>query len=334
MPGWEMKIITAEAERLLAMAVEDAGLREELRAWPRTILKATEAFPASDREGDESAKRPAPSPAQVGPAKAAEPLRELTFGRSRAAPDGDPAGRRRRPRGRSSPTPISPRSNPAAGSRRSVRAGRRPDSGGFVRGSKSRWRALPRIRRSPPATTGSTNHFYWMNSPGVSQPADISLLYDVGGCFETLAAAIALVMDNGTLRPGRLEQSLPLIVEAQSALRAAIQRIHGPDDPDQVRVFEWLKKLAAQHHVYVKRYMRADDLADPTRWRDLLDRIEKVDARYRQTRQRSQYEEASIDRLRRHRDLIREGKGTEAGLAGADQDHRRDGRRGHCSEQQ
>ena len=149
-----------------------------------------------------------------------------------------------------------------------------------------------------------------MNSPP-SQPADISLLDDVGGCFEAVAAAIALVLDNGTVRPGRLEQSLPLLAEAQSALRAAIQGIHAPNDPDQLQVFEWLKRTAAQQHVYIKRHMRADDLADPTRWRDLLDRIARVDARYQQTRRRSQKEGAWIDRVRRHLELIGEGKGAE-----------------------
>ena len=154
------------------------------------------------------------------------------------------------------------------------------------------------------------DHFYWMNSPP-SQPADISLLDDVGGCFEAVAAAIALVIDNGTVRPGRLEQSLPLLAEAQSALRAAIQGIHAPDDPDQLQVFEWLKRTAAQHHVYIKRHMRADDPADPTRWRDLLDRIERVDARFQQTRRRSQKEGAWIDRVRRHLDLAGKVRPTE-----------------------
>ena len=73
-----------------------------------------------------------------------------------------------------------------------------------------------------------------------------------------------------------LERSLPLLAEAQSALRAAVQRLGSTADPDQVEIFEWLKATAARHHVYIKRFMRADEVADPARWSDLLDRIESL----------------------------------------------------------
>jgi hypothetical protein len=42
MSGWEMKIIAAEAHRLIALAAEDAGLRADLRALAQEILAATE----------------------------------------------------------------------------------------------------------------------------------------------------------------------------------------------------------------------------------------------------------------------------------------------------
>jgi hypothetical protein len=45
MAVWEMKIITAEAQRLMALAAEDADLRAELRASAETILAATEDSP-------------------------------------------------------------------------------------------------------------------------------------------------------------------------------------------------------------------------------------------------------------------------------------------------
>jgi hypothetical protein len=159
-----------------------------------------------------------------------------------------------------------------------------------------------------------TDCFFWLNSPAASQPADISLLDAVGGCFETVAEAIALVRgmrdDSGGHR-GRFEQALHLTAEAQSALRAAVQSIRGPDDPDQLHVFEWLKATAARHHVYIKRFMRADDLANPNLWPDLLARVEEVDARSQQTRRRSQKQESLINRVRSHLRMIGEGKGTE-----------------------
>jgi hypothetical protein len=45
MAGWEMKIITAEAQRLMAMAAEDADLRAGLRDLAETILAATADTP-------------------------------------------------------------------------------------------------------------------------------------------------------------------------------------------------------------------------------------------------------------------------------------------------
>ena len=81
-------------------------------------------------------------------------------------------------------------------------------------------------------------------------------------------------------RKGRFEQALQLVAEAQSSVRAALQRVGSPEDRDQVDVFEWLKATAAPRHVYVKRFMRADDPADPAGWRELLDRIEREDARH------------------------------------------------------
>jgi hypothetical protein len=151
-----------------------------------------------------------------------------------------------------------------------------------------------------------TDGFYWMNSPDASGPADISLLDDVGGCYETVAEAIAFVRDSSVGHPGRLERSLPLLAEAQSALRGAIQGIHAPDDPDQLQVFEWLKTTTARHRVYLKRFMRADDTADSTRWRELLDRIEDL-----HVRGKSRQQGTLIDGLRHHLKPIREGHATD-----------------------
>src|SRR5262249_30125113 len=121
--------------------------------------------------------------------------------------------------------------------------------------------------------------FFWVAVANGTGPADIMLLDDVGGCFEAIADAIRLVVDSGISQKGRLEQSLPLLAEAQTALRAAIQVPRRPDEPDKMDVFEWLKATAARQHVYIKRYMRAGDLADASRWPDILDRIEAIDAK-------------------------------------------------------
>ena len=67
---------------------------------------------------------------------------------------------------------------------------------------------------------------------------------------------------------------LPLVAEAQSALRAALKRLGAPDDPDQLEVFEWVKTMAARQHVYLKRFMRADDVANLAGWPEVMMRVE------------------------------------------------------------
>ena len=94
MPGWEMKIIEAEARRLLSLAAEDAELRADLRALALAILAATEA-PQTETPVPPAAKETGagrePDPANHGAPQAdqtqePEPLHELTLGQSRPAP--------------------------------------------------------------------------------------------------------------------------------------------------------------------------------------------------------------------------------------------------------
>src|SRR4051812_31957485 len=94
MADWRMKIIAAEAERLMEVAAEDAELRGELRALAEQILAATADPPTTEDAGRTNATpQAAPAPAiqegsasspltPVDPGKPAEPLRELTLGRS------------------------------------------------------------------------------------------------------------------------------------------------------------------------------------------------------------------------------------------------------------
>jgi hypothetical protein len=148
-----------------------------------------------------------------------------------------------------------------------------------------------------------TDDFYWSNASNAAPQADLSLLDDMGGCYETAALALSLfrgVADN----PKLLEQVLPLIGEAQSALRAALHRVGGGNDADQGEIFDCLKTTAAAHRIYIKRFMRADDQADPKRWPDLHSRIEKLAERYGSYGRRSQHESlitqlgARLDALR------------------------------------
>jgi hypothetical protein len=147
-----------------------------------------------------------------------------------------------------------------------------------------------------------TDCYYWTMSSESSEETHLWLLDDLGGCFEAAALALALVratQDKGTGGPRVLERLLPLVSEAQSALRAALQRLAAPDDVDQLEVFEWLKSTAARHHIYIKRFMRADDLADPARWSELVARIELLSLGGQLARHQASRMEQLKDRVRR-----------------------------------
>src|SRR5262249_19892072 len=86
-----------------------------------------------------------------------------------------------------------------------------------------------------------------------------------------------------------------------------LQRLQAPDDPDQLAVFEWVRATAARHRIFLRRYMRADDLADSSRWQNLLARIEGLTG----GSPLSQQHHARIERVRPHLEVIRQGRGTD-----------------------
>src|SRR5205823_3811052 len=62
---WQMKILIAEAERLLELAAEDADLRADLRALAEKILMVTAASPADADDDAEDSRSTAVSASAV-----------------------------------------------------------------------------------------------------------------------------------------------------------------------------------------------------------------------------------------------------------------------------
>ena len=149
-----------------------------------------------------------------------------------------------------------------------------------------------------------TDAFYWASADDPSGTADITLLDQVGGCFETVAEGLMVVRD-ARHRRGGLERALPLLAEAQSALRQSLRRLKAPDDPDQLAAYEWVREAAARHRIFLKRFLRADDLADPEGWPGRLARIEALSGGGAQ----SQRQRMLLDRLRSHVLTLGEGGG-------------------------
>jgi hypothetical protein len=156
--------------------------------------------------------------------------------------------------------------------------------------------------------------YLWMNSPDFTMTREPALLENVGGCFEAVADAVALVRGMlGDIEGHRefFEQALDVLAEAQSALRVAIGRIDGPTDPDQFRVYGWLRGTAAREQIYIHRHMRIDDPADPAHLPEIEARIEALDASVQGARQRIKRRKSRLNRLRYHVKLIGEGAGSE-----------------------
>jgi hypothetical protein len=325
MSDWLMRVIKAEAERLIELAAEDDELRADLRALAQSILAATDDAQVKRTDvvsapvpepaptcGTEDSVPDSPSSHEADGSdvdRPAEPLRELTLGRPASA-QGDP---------RSTAT-VLPMPRSAHDSLREIESRCRRKT------EAARWAAerLRRIREGNRSEVDNplldqemaewaerlTDCYYWMRASESSEEAKLWLLDDLGGCFETVAEALALVrgtQEKSSGGPRTLERLLPVVCEAQSALRAALQRLAAPDDPDQLEVFEWLKSTAARHHLYVKRFMRADDLADPARWSDLVARIEALAPGGQLARQLG----SRIEQLKERVQRIQAGQGTE-----------------------
>jgi hypothetical protein len=326
MSAWDMKIIAAEAERLIAMSAQDAGLRDELRALAVRILNETEiprTYPSNaarvlaesaDLEGrsDEArlseslgeVEHPVPDPAGAdgdAPGQVREPLRELTLGRKAESAVLRPVSSSRRPPADSDPDefePIAERCRAKCDALRwQVECHRR-----VWEGVES---PVEEVAIDPEMVAWAgrlVDCFYWLDDQEASGSIDLSLLDDVAGCFEAVAVSLRLMPRNEGRRGG-MERALNLLAEGQSMLRRALQRLRAPDDPDQLAVYQIIREEAARNRIFLRKHMRADDLADPAGWPGLLSRIEATATSGHQSRQHGE----RVGRMREHLESIRRG---------------------------
>ena len=157
--------------------------------------------------------------------------------------------------------------------------------------------------------------FMWMNHSSAPIPSDPRLWEDVAGCFEAAAMAVALlrqVIENGEEYRGFLEKAIDLAAEAQSALRMAVEIVDGRPDSDQNRMFRWLRQAATEEQIFIARFMRLDDPADPTQWNELQERIGQLDSQIEEIRQRDKQRVKMFKKAQYHARIIADGKGTPA----------------------
>ena len=155
--------------------------------------------------------------------------------------------------------------------------------------------------------------FLWMNHPSAPRPYNLREWEDVAGCFDLIAIVISLlrqlVVDVEKNR-GLFERALDLAAEAQSALRMAVEVVDGKPDTDQDKLFRWLRDVAAEHQIFIRRFMRLDDAADPTTWNELQERINDLDAQAEAIRKQEKHKTNLLGKGKYHSRRIREGHGS------------------------
>ena len=153
--------------------------------------------------------------------------------------------------------------------------------------------------------------FLWMNHSSGPCPEDLELWEDVAGCFDAAADGLALLREIvGDIDENRplFERMLDLAAEVQSALRMAVEAVGAKLDNDQMKIFTWLRSVGTRDQVYIQRFMRIDDPADPTAWNDLHERIALVDTELQRVRKDKKQRQGRLKQCQYHAKLIREGK--------------------------
>jgi len=144
--------------------------------------------------------------------------------------------------------------------------------------------------------------FLWMSHPSAPNPADPNEWLVLAGCFDALANGVGLMqrlLEENEEGTDAFQQAVDLLAEAQSAVRIAVLRMDGPPtDHDQARVFGWLKMQASNRQIFIRRFMRLDDPAEPARWGDLNKRVMELAGRWDESRRKVTNRKKIFGRLR------------------------------------
>jgi hypothetical protein len=147
--------------------------------------------------------------------------------------------------------------------------------------------------------------FLWMIHASDYSVANLSLYGNLAGCFDTLAAGVGLMRELLAAGNGDLfERCLNLLAEAQSALWTAGAALEEANDLDQKRIHDWLRGKANQRHIFIPRFMRAEDRADPAGWERLLGRIESLARELQENRKRDSQRKKLFGKIRYELNVI------------------------------
>ncbi len=104
-------------------------------------------------------------------------------------------------------------------------------------------------------------------------------LDDAAGCYDTLADAVELarrVRENDAQAIEDVQSAYYLLAESCSALRKILRDCDIEKDADQNVAFDWLRTRAFEDQIFVSRHMKLNDPADPSKWADRREKIQKA----------------------------------------------------------
>ncbi len=152
----------------------------------------------------------------------------------------------------------------------------------------ARERAEARLRGEPVAAPGRSfneviaraktqpNCYLWMCNPEHNSVPPASWA-EAGQCFSVLLRALT-VFEEAQRTPDNHDSIAPalhLLAEAQSAVRTASSSLN-VEDADQMDLYLHLLDWSGSEQIFITRYMRADDRADPARWQNLSVRVDAL----------------------------------------------------------
>lgn len=143
--------------------------------------------------------------------------------------------------------------------------------------------------------------YLWMNHRKGATPTG-SQFNHLASCFDVAAAAADMLyrVVQSANPEEHLERALYLAAEAQSALRIAVADFGSYTDSDQLRVFIWVRETAARQRIWISRYMRQDDVAEPTVAVSLLARIQELSRGIQTSQDREKKRKKAQGKLKYH----------------------------------
>lgn len=340
--GKDLAAILADlAEHLNELVRRDDRLRDQLRLLARVILDPTPTATSrpetgtdgvaetkssidgesikeviSDDAGTVAIPIPTPtsdpisveSPTVPVPTPPREPLRKLTLGQAQPRPESTPTTSASFPETEDELTGIEVRLRLKVEGLHWAIQRRRIET----RGGDYRQEIAPRDHELLDHANAIRCQL-WMNRPEFVVPADPTALENAARWFEELARAVELVRetepDVGNPREHR-EPALNLLAEAQSALRLAVIQAGGYDDPDQFLAYQWLRSTTKRERIYIHRYMRLEDPANPNDPAGFADRVAKLASRLHEGRHLARKSENLFKKFRYHaRQIAKHGGG-------------------------